>query len=61
MSQTSKSHETTPTPKDIKEFKDDDLSQKGHTKHVVETDWPTKEYIPEKKRKIKKTHNSRLP
>ncbi len=61
MSQATKSHDTGPTPKDIKEFKDDDLSQKGRTKHIVETDWPTKESIPVKKRKIKKTQDSRLP
>lgn len=65
MSQTTKSHEpakeATVTPNDIKEFIDDDLSQKGRTKHIVETDWPTKESIPVKKRKIKKTQNSRLP
>ena len=47
--------------KNITEFKDDDLAQKGRTKHIVETDWPTKESIPTKKRKIKKTENARLP
>ena len=47
--------------KNITEFKDDDLAQKGRTKHIVETDWPTKEYIPTKKRKIKKTEKARLP
>ena len=47
--------------KKLNEFKDDDLSQKGRTKHVVETDWPTKESIPIKKRKIKKTETARLP
>lgn len=60
MSQSTKSHETV-KPKDLTEFKDDALAPKGRTKHIVETDWPTKESIPVKKRKIKKTHNSRLP
>ena len=49
------------TIKNINEFKDDDLSPKGRTKHVVETDWPTKESVPTKKRKIKKIENARLP
>ena len=43
------------------EFKDDDLAPKGRTKHIVETDWPTKESVPAKKRKIKKTETARLP
>lgn len=50
-----------PKIKDIKEFKDDDLAPKGRTKHIVETDWPTKEAIPHKKRTIKKTQTARLP
>jgi hypothetical protein len=50
-----------PKIKSITEFKDDDLSPKGRTKHIVETDWPTKEAVPEKKRKIKKTETARLP
>lgn len=61
MSQTTKSHDVPTIPKEIQEFKDDELSQKGRTKHIVETDWPTKESIPVKKRKIKKIKNSRLP
>ena len=49
-------------PKNLTAFKEDDLAQKGRTKHVVETDWPTKEVVtPVKKRKVKKTHNARLP
>ena len=60
MTEIRKSHEVE-RPKDIIEFKDNDLSPKGRTKHIVETDWPTKESVPIKKRKIKKTHNSRLP
>ena len=60
MSPANKSHKVS-KPKDIIEFKDDDLSPKGRTKHIVETDWPTKESAPTKKRKIKKTNNSRLP
>ena len=47
--------------KNINEFKDDDMAQKGRTKHVVETDWPTKESTPTKKRKIKKIETARLP
>ena len=50
-----------PTIKSIAEFKDDDLSPKGRTKHIVETDWPTKEAVPPKKRKIKRTETARLP
>lgn len=50
-----------PKIKNIAEFKDDDLSPKGRTKHIVETDWPTKEAVPAKKRKIKKTETARLP
>lgn len=50
-----------PKTKNIAEFKDDDLSPKGRTKHNVETDWPTKEAAPVKKRKIKKTETARLP
>jgi len=50
-----------PKMKDISEFKDDDLAPKGRTKHTVETDWPTKESVPTKKRKIKKTETARLP
>lgn len=50
-----------PKLKDIAEFKDDDLAPKGRTKHIVETDWPTKESVPAKKRKIKKTETARLP
>jgi hypothetical protein len=43
--------------------KDDDLEPKGKTKHIVETDWPTKEAAPvnPKKREIKRTQNARLP
>ena len=48
-------------PKNISELKDDDLAPKGRTKHIVETDWPTKESLPVKKRKIKKTETARLP
>ncbi len=49
-------------PKDLSEIKDDEISQKGRTKHIVETDWPTKESVPPiKKRKIKRTENARLP
>ncbi|MBC7711883.1 MAG: hypothetical protein H7177_00990 [Rhizobacter sp.] len=48
-------------PKNITEFKDDDLAPKGKTKHIVETDWPVKESVPEKKRKIKKTAIARFP
>ena len=43
------------------EFKDDDLAPKGRIKHIVETDWPTKEALPHKKRIIKKTQTARLP
>ena len=50
-----------PKIKDTVEFKDDDLAPKGRTKHIVETDWPTKESVPAKKRKIKKTETARLP
>jgi hypothetical protein len=49
--------------KDSTDFKlkDDDLAPKGRIKHIVETDWPTKESVPAKKRKIKKTETARLP
>lgn len=47
--------------KDILTFKEDDMSPKGKTKHTVEPDWPTKDSIPEKRRKIKRTTTSRLP
>lgn len=50
-----------PKLKDYNEFKDDDLAPKGRVKHIVETDWPTKEAVPAKKRKIKKTETARLP
>ena len=62
MIQTTKKPHTT-KPDNIEEFKDDALSQKGRTKHIVETDWPTKEVVnpPAKKRKIKKIQSSRLP
>ncbi len=52
-----------PTPIEIKNFKDDDLSQKGKTKHIVETDWPVKETVktPVKKKKINRTETARLP
>lgn len=50
-----------PKTKDSTEFKDDDLAPKGRIKHIVETDWPTKESVPAKKRKIKKTETARLP
>ena len=56
---TKKSHG--PKAKDIIEFKEDDLAPKGRTKHIVETDWPTKESTPARKRKIKKTQTARLP
>jgi hypothetical protein len=53
---------------DITKFKDDQLAPKGHTKHIVETDWPTQEASPLRpnkkktgKRTIKKTQNARLP
>ena len=49
------------SPKNNLEFKDDDLAPKGRTKHIVETDWPTKESVPTKKRKIKKIETARLP
>lgn len=51
-------------PDEITKFKEDDLAPKGHTKHIVETDWPTQESIPEKPKKrkeIKKTQTARLP
>lgn len=61
MTQATKTHENS-TPKEIREFKDNDLAPKGRTKHIVETDWPVKESVPTpKKRKIKKTQDSRLP
>ncbi len=49
--------------KDITAFKDDEIAPKGKIKHNVETDWPTKEaaHTPNKKRKIRRTENSRLP
>lgn len=51
-----------PNPKNMTEFKDDDLAPKGSPKHVIEPDWPTKEAAPlPKKRKIKRTENARLP
>ena len=50
------------TPNNLDKFKDDDLSPKGRTQHIVETDWPTKEAIPaSKKRKIKKMQKGQLP
>ena len=50
------------TADEITKFKENDLSPKGTTKHVVETDWPTQEAEPKKKKRpIKKTQNSRLP
>ncbi len=54
---------TDTTPMEIKKFKDDDLAQKGRTKHIVETDWPVKEAKnqPPKRKKIKKTETARLP
>ncbi|MBC7427750.1 MAG: hypothetical protein H7336_04000 [Bacteriovorax sp.] len=48
-------------PKNLTEFKDDDLAPKGKTKHIVETDWPVKESVPEKKRKVIRTEIARLP
>ena len=61
MIQTTKTHEDS-KPKEITEFKDNDLVPKGRTKHTVETDWPVKEALPApKKRKIKRTQYSRLP
>lgn len=49
-------------PKDLTEVKDDEIAPKGRTKHIVETDWPTKEVaLPVKKRKIKRTETARLP
>ena len=48
-------------PKNFNEFKDDDLAPKGKINHIVETDWPVKEAVPEKKRKIKKTQIARFP
>lgn len=49
-------------PKNLNEIKDDEISQKGKTKHIVETDWPTKESVrPLKKRKIKRIETARLP
>ena len=52
---------TLTTQKNFNEFKDDDLAPKGKTNHIVETDWPVKEVVPDKKRKIKKTQVARLP
>ena len=60
MIQNNKKSQNSNTKTNI-EFKDDDLAPKGRTKHIVETDWPTKEYIPPKKRKIKKTETARFP
>ncbi len=49
-------------PKDLNEVKDDEIAPKGRTKHIVETDWPTKEAVtPVKKRKIRRTETARLP
>lgn len=60
--QNSKQPQTKNSPNDITKFKEDDMSPKGTTKHVVETDWPTQEAEPvKKKRQIKKMQNARLP
>jgi hypothetical protein len=54
------------TADEITAFKENDMAQKGRTKHIVETDWPTQEAAPaiptkDKKREIKKTQTARLP
>ncbi len=61
--QNSKQPQAKDSTDEITKFKEDDMSPKGRTKHVVETDWPTQEALPAKtkKRVIKKTQNSRLP